>query len=137
MVEDITYRDLPLEKCREVLKKLAAYHNAEYIEDKSEILADRGVFFRFKDGNETFAWDKLQVDWKDPCNKRLMPAYQSHPISDPRGLLICYITQHMFFRNTGCYAEEWCEDFNWFGPRMLKAGSIEELEMKLAIKKGL
>lgn len=85
-----------------------------------------GICFKFKCGNETFARSNTTND----SFGRVHGDSSSLPISDPDKFLLSYMKGLIFFRTVG---DEWSDDFNMFGPRMLSFSSREELDMKLAI----
>ena len=88
--------------------------------------SSRGICFKFKCGNETFAWSMTFTD----SSGRVHVDSSSLPISDPDEFLLSYMNGLIFFRTVG---NGWSDDFNMFGPRMLRCSSREELDMKLAI----
>ena len=105
-----------------LLARLAAYHHASLSVKNSS----GGICFKFKCGNETFAWSKTITDSFGGVHGDT----SSLPISDPNKFLLSYMNGLIFFRTVG---DEWSDDFNMFGPRMLRCSSREELDMKLTI----
>lgn len=87
----------------------------------------RGIYFQFSCENEAIAWDKFYTDEKG----RVHAMFNANPVSDLDLFLESYIGQRMFFRTVG--DGTWSDDFNMFGPRMLRCSTREELDMKLAV----
>lgn len=105
-----------------LLKRLAKYHNAKLVCGD----VGRGIYFQFKCKNEAMAWDRCYIDKR----KKVHADYDAKPVFDVDTFLENYIGQRMFFRTVG---DGWSDDFDMFGPRMLKCSSREELDVKLAV----
>lgn len=94
-----------------VLARIAKYHGAE---------VGRGCDLRlvFPCGNEIVAW------------KEALPPFRNH-VDSERDFVLKYVANEMYLRRTndGAFSDE----FNRFGPRMLRAGSVEELQVKLSL----